>query len=559
MGRYGHSVNKKIWLATLPILFLAIFYFYPLIKILILSFGYNGEGTPKNIFQTLTKSFYLKTVWFTIWQAVLSTVLALVVALPGAYIFARYEFKGKKILNLLSTLPFVLPTVVVAASFQAILGTNGLVNIWLQDFFNLEKVPLRLDHSIWYILLAHVFFNYSVFFRIIGGFWSHLPANLGEAGRMLGMSPRTVFFKITLPLLKPAIIAASILVFTLCFCSFGVVLILGGARYATLEVEIYRQTVSYFNLPVAATLSVFQIVFTFLIMWIYTGIQRKVTTRLMPNLKSTHKKKVQSISAKIGISLNSVFAFLFLGFPLIGLIIRSFTHHAEFSLIYYQALFENRNNSLFFVSPLEAILNSLMFASITLVITLLLGLLAANALSCTKGRLSGLLDPIFMLPLSTSAVTLGFGFIIALDKPPLNLRTSFLLVPIAHSLVAFPFVVRSLLPAIRSIPQSLREAASVLGASPLKIWRQIDLPIIARALAVAAVFALTVSLGEFGATVFIARPNTPTMPLAIYRFLGQPGAINYGQAIAMSCILLLVTASGFIFLESFRKDQPAEF
>src|SRR3989339_1508363 len=133
-------------------------------------------------------------------------------------------------------------------------------------------------------------------------------------------------------------------------------------------------------------------------------------------------------------------------------------------------------------------------------------------------------DPLFMLPLSTSAVTLGFGMIITLDRPPLNLRTSFFLIPIAHALVGFPFVVRSILPALRSIPQSLTDAAAVLGASPLKIAFTIDLPLLAKSLAAGAIFAFTVSLGEFGATLFTARPETPTLPVAIYRFLGQPGA-----------------------------------
>jgi len=190
---------------------------------------------------------------------------------------------------------------------------------------------------------------------------------------------------------------------------------------------------------------------------------------------------------------------------------------------------------------------------------LTLGVPAAVFLAGPANRLRSVLDPLFMLPLSTSAVTLGFGFILALDTPPLNLRTSPMLVPLAHTLVAFPFVVRSLLPALRSIPPKLREAATVLGAGPWKVWRTVDLPILGRALVVGAVFAFTISLGEFGATLFVARPQTPTMPLAIYRFLGQPGAANYGQAMAMSSILMLVSASGFMLMEKFRLGHGGEF
>jgi thiamine transport system permease protein len=235
------------------------------------------------------------------------------------------------------------------------------------------------------------------------------------------------------------------------------------------------------------------------------------------------------------------------------------TSETGVSLGFYKNLFENTTESVFFVPPADAVFYSLGFALAALLIALTLGVPAAVFLAGPANRVRSVLDPLFMLPLSTSAVTLGFGFILALDKPPLNLRTSPILVPLAHTLVAFPFVVRSLLPALRSIPPKLKEAATVLGAGPLKVWQTVDLPILGRALVVGAVFAFTISLGEFGATLFVARPQTPTMPLAIYRFLGQPGAVNYGQAMAMSSILMLVSATGFMFIEKFRSGHVGEF
>ena len=213
----------------------------------------------------------------------------------------------------------------------------------------------------------------------------------------------------------------------------------------------------------------------------------------------------------------------------------------------------------FYIPPVEAVGYSLLFALITLVLSVAMGLFAATYLSGPKSTITSLLDPLFMLPLATSAVTLGFGFIIALDRPPLNLRTSLLLVPLAHSLVAYPFVVRSVLPALRSLPVSLKESASLLGASPGRVWWKVVVPIVRKAILVGAIFAFTISIGEFGATVFVARPQTSTMPLAIFRFLGQPGALNYGQAMAMSTILMLVTAAGFMFLDKIRLRQEGEF
>lgn len=523
------------------------------------SFFPEGEFNLGNLRQLVTKSYYLQTLWFTFWQAAVSTVLTVIVGLPGAYIFARYRFPGKSWLNAFASVPFVLPTIVVAAAFKAFLGRNGLLNDWLMGWLELESPPIQLNHTVWFILLAHVFYNYTVVLRIVGGFWSGLQPALFEAAGMLGASPRKVFFKVTLPLLKPAILTAGLLVFIFCFSSFGVILILGGPRYATLEVEIYRQAVHLFSLPMAAALSLIQIVFTFLLMWAYTRLQRRSTVSLNPESAAQTQRKPSSNAERCFIVFNVLFVLLFLGAPLFALAYESIATSRGFSLVYYRALFENPIRSVFYIPPVQAVSYSVGYALITLVLALILGLLATVYISRKKSRFSQILDPIFMLPLSTSAVTLGFGFIIALDEPPLNLRASLLIVPIAHVLVAFPFVVRSLLPAFRSLPEQLKEAALLLGANPLKAFFMIDLPIIGRALLVGAVFAFTVSLGEFGASVFVARQQTPTMPLAIFRFLSQPGAINFGQAMAMSTILMLVTALGFLSLEKFRIKQIGEF
>ena len=553
------SSKSYMLLAALPLAYLAVFYFYPLIKIFIVSFIPDKAWGPDNLKKLVTSGIYLQTLWFTTWQAVVSTVLTLLLALPGAYVFARYQFRGKELLRSFTTVPFVLPTVVVAAAFHSLLGPRGLVNAVLMKWFNLMSPPVDIDQTIALILIAHVFYNYTVVVRIVGGYWSHLEPGLMESAKMLGASPARAFLKVTLPLLSPAIMAASLLVFIFCFSSFGVILILGGARFATIEVEIYRQAIHLFNLPMAAALSLLQILFMFVFMWVYTRLQRSRSLALKPESRRVTQKRVDSVADWLILAANVGFMVLFLGLPMISLLIRSVTTESGLSFVFYKTLFENTTDSVFFVPPVDAVVYSLGFALVALLISLILGLPAAVFLAGPANRLRSVLDPMFMLPLSTSAVTLGFGFIIALDKPPLNLRSSPALVPLAHTLVAFPFVVRSLLPALRSIPPKLRESAVVLGAGPWKVWRSVDLPILSRALVVAAVFAFTISLGEFGATLFVARPQTPTMPLAIYRFLGQPGVVNYGQAMAMSTLLMLVSAAGFMLMEKFRSGHGGEF
>ncbi|MCB0253534.1 MAG: iron ABC transporter permease [Anaerolineae bacterium] len=554
-------------LYSLPLLFLALFYFYPLGSILWASFAPGGRLDLSGLAEMLSRAYLGRVFWFTVWQAVASTGLTLLLGMPAAYVFARYEFPGKRILRALTTIPFVMPTVVIGVAFTSLLGPRGVVNAWLMGGLGLEQPPVDLLYTIWIILLAHAFYNAAVVVRIVGGFWSSLDPRLTEAAAVLGASRWRRLREVTLPLLLPSVVAASLLVFLFCFTSFGVILILGGPRFATLEVEIYRQTVNFFNLPLAASLSLLQLLFTFVVMAVYTRVQARASMPL--NLQGAARTARRPATGwewlAVG-GVNSLLAIVLLA-PLVALAVRSVTlGDGPPSLRYYAALTENRTQDVFFVPPLEAIRNSLLFALVAVVLALSLGLIAAYMLAAPgRGQKSGQsraarwLDPVFLLPLGTSAVTLAFGYIIALDEPPLNLRRSPLLIPLAYTLIALPFVVRSILPALRSLNPRLRESAAVMGASPGRVVREIDLPIIGRALLVAAVFAFTIALGEFGATLLLYQPDFPTMSVIIYRALGQPGLLNYGQALAMSTLLMLICGVSLLLIERFRIGDVGEF
>jgi thiamine transport system permease protein len=464
-----------------------------------------------------------------------------------------------------------MPTVVVAAGFNALLGPNGWVNASLMSILNSSEPPIRFINSLSAILVAHVFYNTTIVLRMVGDFWSHLDPKLGQAASILGANRWVVLRKITIPLLLPVISASALLVFLFDFTSFGVVLILGGPQFATLEVEIYYQTISLFNLPLASILSITQLCCTLLLTLIYTRLSSGLSKPLVLRSQQIIMKRLHNWKSRI-------FAFLMIGLllilltsPLLSLASRSVVSletrrdltgevSRGFNLNFYRELGINRQESLFYVPPTTAIGISLSYAAATVILAIIVGTPAAWALA--QGGESGLnriLDPVLMLPLGTSAVTLGLGFIIALAHPPLDLRTSPLLIPIAHTLVAFPFVVRSLTPALRSIQPRLRQAAAVLGASPLQVLRHIDIPIVGKALLVAATFAFTISIGEFGATSLIYRPEYPTIPVVIYRLLSRPGAMNYGQALALSTILMGVTISGMIAIERLRIADIGEF
>ncbi|MCI0611324.1 MAG: iron ABC transporter permease [Anaerolineae bacterium] len=561
----SYHPRKELWqnrilLWLLPLSFLAIFFFFPLSRILALTFNLETV-TPEN----LRIAYY--AVRFTFYQATLSTLLTLLLGLPSAYLFARYDFRGKSLLRALTTIPFMLPTVVAAAGFNALLGPRGLFHTlfppfdgaqgMLSSFVFLGTLPA--------ILIAHVFYNTTIIIRVVGNALSNLDPKMEQAARSLGANSFRVWWNVIVPLLRPALLASSLLVFLFDFTSFGVILLLGASRFSTLEVEIYTQAVRQLNLPLAALLSIIQLLCTLLFSILYSYLVTRNSPSLVPRSSKSNIRKPQTLREKILVgSLIFLLSSFFL-LPLSALPFRSlFRLEADrgqrgeirtgFTTDYYTELFVNRRGSVFYVPPIQAAVNSLGYASATVALSLLLGFPAAIALT-KPTRLEKILDPLIMLPLGSSAVMLGLGFIISYGA----WLTLPLLVPFAHTLVALPFVIRTLQPALASIPQRLRQAASSLGASPFQVWKTIDLPILRRATLAAGTFAFTISLGEFGATLLIGRPEYPTIPIAIERFLSQPGGLNYGQAMAMATILMTLTTLSILLIERFRLPNAGEF
>ena len=547
---YLSTSHILLWL--LPLAFLFLFFFFPLSRILGLTFNLKSL-TSENL------NIAYHALSFTFYQAILSTFLTLLLGLPSAYLFARFDFHGKSLLRALTAVPFMLPTVVVAAAFNSLLGSSGLIHNIFPHF------SFRFVGTLTAILLAHIFYNTTIIIRIVGNALSGLDPKLEQTARSLGADSFRVWWNVILPILRPSLFAASLLVFLFDFTSFGVILLLGGSQFSTLEVEIYLQSVKLLNLPLAALLSIIQLICTIGVSIIYTRVVTRTTTQTAPRSESVNLRKPKTFQQKLFVTTFSLLLSIFFIAPLASLPIRSlFRLEADrgqrgnvqygFTTDYYAELFVNRRGSVFYVPPIKATLNSLTYASATVILSLFLGFPAAFALA-KPTRLEKVLDPLVMLPLGSSAVMLGLGFIITFGR----WLTSPLLVPFAHTLVALPFVIRTLQPAIATIPERLRQAASSLGASPFEVWKTIDFPILRRATLAAATFAFTVSLGEFGATLLISRPEYPTIPVAIERFLSQPGGLNYGQAMAMASILMLLTTASILLIEKFRLPNAGEF
>jgi thiamine transport system permease protein len=554
-GWRRHGVTAG--LLVIPVVFLGIFFVLPVGTIVATGLRPDGELDLGAVWAVVTDPGVRRVMWFTVWQATVSTLLTLAVGIPGAYVFARLRFRGRALLRAGIMVPFVLPTVVVAAAFLALLGPSSPLNEAATALFGEAAPRVDLRRTITAILLAHVFFNYAVVVRTVGGLWGHLDPRLEDAARVLGAGRLRTFREVSWPLLRPAVAAASAIVFLFTFTSFGVVLILGGPTRATIEVEIHRATVQLLDLPLASVLAVLQLVAVVATLLVYGRLQRRVVPqRLRGRVDTVHRPRTAGERWFLAVNLGVVAVLL--ATPLAVLVERSLASAGGYGFDHYRSLFTQTRGTVLAVAPWVAIRNSIVFGLAATAVALVVGGCAAAA-AVRRGRSAAVVDRALMLPLGTSAVTIGFGFLISLNRPPVDLRGSILLIPAAQALIATPFVVRTLLPVLRSIDQRLRDAASVLGAPPARVWREVDLPIVGRAVLAAAGFSFAIAVGEFGATVFLARGQLPTMPVAIFRLLGRPGAANFGQAMALSTILMLVTATAIVLIDRLRVGQVGRF
>jgi thiamine transport system permease protein len=528
---------------AVPVAFLSVFFAVPVVTLVATGLRDGGDWDWTAALDVLGSDGTRSIAWFTLWQAVVSTLATVAFALPAAWVIGRIRLPGRSLFSALLVVPFVLPTVVVGTAFLAALGPDGpLAEVAARFGYDLD-----LRGTATAVIVAHVFFNYAVVARTVGSAWAGIDPDTEDAARTLGASRWKAFRIVTLPQLTPALAGAASIVFLFSFTSFGVVKILGGPRIATIEVEIHRHTTELLDLRAASVLSLLQLAAVVAALTLYRRAGRARGRGRLRSGGSTSRPPVGGERALVaGVVLSAA---VLLGIPILTLVWRSVDTAGGLGLTYYRALDTVGRGTVSFVPPAEAIRNSLLFGVAAATIALIVGSCASLGLHRLGRRSRGVADSSFMLPLGASAVTVGLGFLIGLDEPPLDLRTSPVLIPAAQALIAIPFVIRTVLPALDAVPQRLRDAAASLGASPRRVWIEMDLRLVRRAALVAYGFAFAISLGEFGATVFIARADAPTVPVAIFRALSQPGALNVGQAMAMSTILMVMTTAVMLVVD----------
>lgn len=550
----------KTLLFFFPLFFLITFFYLPVSTVLRDAFiSKYGTFTLEYFYFTFSSPLDQKVIAFTFFQAVLSTYFTILIGLPAGYIFGRYRFYGKELLRSLLTVPFVLPSIVVALGFIVLFGDYGIIPQLIRNFLG---ISIKFD-GFTLILLAHAYYNAPIVIQMVSSAMERMDPSLEEAAESLGSSGLHKFIYVILPQIFPALVSAALLTFIFCFMSFTLVITLGGAEYRTIEVQIYTLYKYLFRKGEAAALAVLQLITSLSFSYIYIKSTEKISAaervsrverpRMFVLIKQWKDLlNPRSIAVILYLFILTAFFIIPIGSAVFSSFYDRFSN--SFSLDGYLTIISPAYNTYLGTSPQRAIFNSLFYAFSTLIVATVLGLISSYTIVRFKIPFKSLYSALVVVPLGVSAITLSLGLVRFYLISDFFYENIWILILAAHILVGFPFTMRAISTMLSRVDSDLIDAGKMLGGSDFDIFRKIDLPIIAPGIAVGAIFAFAMSIGEMAATLFLATPGYITIPVAIYQFIGVR---KYLAAGAMSTILIVITFIAFVLIRILGKKEIA--
>lgn len=498
-----------------PLLFLVLMVGWPLGRLL-------AEGGGGLNLSLLHDSYLQWRLGWSLLQAAASVLLCLLLGVPLAWVLARHDFPLRRLGLRLLMLPFVMPTLVAGLGVLALFGPHGVVGINLQD-------------TPWLLLYGNLFYNLPLLVRAGIDGLSQVPASRVLAARTLGASPWRAFWRVEWPVMWPWLAPAACLVFLYCFAGFGLALLLGGQRYATVEVEIYSLVAYELNLADAGTLAMLALAVGGVAAAAYAWLERRAVrgNKLQPTLCQPVRGWPQW--AMLGAAQLLLLACA--AAPLLAIVWRALLAGADSWAVLAQP------------DTLFALGNTLRFAGLSLAGAVVLGILHALA-----GQYWPWLRAMVFLPFMVSPVMLAFGLLLCYPHYGASLG----LLVSAYTLLAYPFIAKAVGSGLASVPARLPAAARTLGASRGVGFYRITLPLIRPALRRGVAFAAATAVGEFAVSLFLSRPEWTTLTTLIYQRLGRPGAANLEQAMVLTSLLLAFALLAFVAIEWPEKQDVAD-
>lgn len=552
----------------MPFLLVGALFFLPLSAMI----GTTFSGGGWQLFKILREPYYRGIISFTLLQAGVSSAFAAVLGLPGAYLLGRYRFPGRAVAIAITTTPFILPPILVILGFVLFFGNSGVVNTILKGLLDRDTPPIRLLYSFSAIVLAHGFCNFPIVVRFVSSAWESLPENRVAAAKSMGAGRVRLFTTVTLPHLLPSLLSALSMIFLFCFLSFSIVLVLGGGpQYTSLEVEIFRLAKVSLDPNTATLLGTVGVIISSMVLFCTFWAERWASETVQYDSGDSSglvpRRRGWSWSV-VWIALYTALVLVVLLGPMVTVVVNSLRAvgsrggESGWSLHWYRQLFflsEGQSSA----ATRGMIRNSLLYAIATVVIALPLGSSFAHAIARGRERIVGvggtmarlraqhLLELVLMLPLGISPVILGLCYLRGFPLLPDQFTGGGWGIVLIHSMLGYPMVVRAVLPQLRGISPSLRDAASSLGASRARRFITLELPLIRGGILVGGIFAFTLSMGELNVAMILSREGSTTIPLGIYRLIG---AYNLHGACALGTVLMLLCGVALYGVERIQRS-----
>lgn len=500
-------------IALIPLGFLAVMVAAPLLALAV----YDQGGVWR---QVLGDDYFRDRIAWTALQAAITGVLVLLAGVPVAWVLARLDFPGRRLILRLLMLPFVMPTLVAGMGVLALFGAHGLLWSGWQD------TPYLL-------LYGNVFFNLPVLVRAAYQGFLQVPAVRVQAARTLGAGAWQRFWHVEWPVLRPWLAGGVCLVFLYCFSGFGLALLLGGSRYATVEVEIYQLIAYELDMAQASVLVWLVLGITALAGGAYAWLSRRVVagrhSRALPPVPPQGWAQKALLAAALALLA------LCCVLPLAAVAWQAVQAGAS-----WQVLRE--------AETLRAAGNTLRFTFFAMLLAVLLGILHA-----WLARRAAWVRGITFLPFMVSPVCVAFGVLLLYPQWTASLP----LLIATYALLAYPFIAKDLLAAWDGLPAAYAAAARSMGATPFQTALRVSAPLLLPSLRRGLTLAAATCIGEFAATLFLSRPEWQTLTTLIYRYLGTAGADNHDRAMVITLLLMLLALLVFLLLDAAEKKDEA--
>lgn len=551
-GRTNMKQKKviDIWkvLSILILVIYGLFLIYPLVSILQVSFTNDAGSFTLEWFQKFfSERYYLQTLFNSFSVTIWVTLLTLLFGYPMAYFYNMYEIKGKGIVQIIVILCAMSAPFIGAYAWIQLLGRSGIITSFLKDTIGFNSMPTIYGFN--GILLVLTLQLIPLVFLYISGALKKIDNSLLEASANMGVTGVKRFFKIIVPLTMPTIFAASLLVFMRAFSDFGTPLLIGEG-YRVFTVEIYRQFVGETgrNYNFAATISIVAILITTAI---FLG-QKFVSSRYrftMNSLNTVERKKAKGI---FNILIHAyIYGILFISYlPQLLIVYQSFQNTSGkifvdgFSLNSYKVSLQRMS---------QAIPNTFYIGGMALLFTIFLAVFIAYLVVRRPNFINNIVDTLSMVPYIIPGSVVGIGLVMAFSNKPFALTGTVIIMVIALVIRRIPYTIRSSVAILQQIPITIEEASISLGASKMKTFFKITIPMMATGVIAGAILSWVTIITELSSAILLYNSKTITLTLAIYTFVLRG---NYGYAAALATLLSALTViSILIYMKITKSDE----